>query len=130
MGAPDVQGTPPVARDLAEPEAVAVADDVVIGDGVDRVAGLALPVHALQEPDVAVGAGAVVNDDVAPTPSPPGAAQCDDAVAGDGRGEQGSALQRAGGSASGRSAPVELLPILAHGRAQPRGHVGKGRQDP
>ena len=70
MGAPNVVFLSPIARDLAQTEAIAVADDIMVRNSIDRVAGLPVSMHFLQELDRSELAGTVVHDDVFPAPWP------------------------------------------------------------
>lgn len=70
MRAPDVIFLSPVAGNLAHSETVPIADDVVIGNGVDRVARLPFPMHLLQKRDRSKAAGRVVDNNVVPASRP------------------------------------------------------------
>lgn len=70
MGTPDCISLTPIASDFALFHAVAITDDIVIGDGIDGISGLPLPMHPLQKFDTAEVPGAVVDDDIFPPVGP------------------------------------------------------------
>lgn len=68
---PPELGTPALGLDHpTERQAVAVSDQKMIGDHVDRVSGLALAMDTPQQLDIAIRAAAMMDGDVMPAPRP------------------------------------------------------------
>ncbi len=81
MGTPNVIGLSPVAGNHAQSKSVAIADNIVVRDGVYRIAIVPLAVDFGKEGDLTISTGTVMNDNIAPSLLPvstskPKGAQC------------------------------------------------------